>query len=402
MSTTEWKFVPVESDENMATAFFGRVTVTSRGGLIGIRSALNAAIAAAPAPPSVESLLEDWTPSDQQAFAKFRDKHFPGEMSSYAIQSLGSAWKDGQANAAPAAEKICRNDGRCEYAIQSGAEVEGHCPNGKCAMPQPAAHLTIPGALEWDGDNGTHGADGESRDRGESACDDAKEACAEVERAGTPGDVIREMNDELVDLRAQLDDYKSKWLANCEALKLLGIHARHAEKLVKICREKLDVDSAGKGFIEALDGFIGALRRDDNTHGESGEAKPSCESCGGWGHIETEDSAHDCPECGPSVIEQAVEAGVMSAPGKCYKPHGGPKCGDPDCQNDDDSFSVPDCPDCACVQDGDCLCVPSKPSAKPAKPKTCIECDQPYCHGVCVERGDQDYDLDQAAKGGDQ
>jgi hypothetical protein len=64
---------------------------------------------------------------------------------------------------------ICRNDGRCEYAIQSGAEVEGHCPNGKCAMPQSAAHLTIPGALEWDGDNGTHGADGESRAHGESA-----------------------------------------------------------------------------------------------------------------------------------------------------------------------------------------------------------------------------------------
>jgi hypothetical protein len=63
---------------------------------------------------------------------------------------------------------ICRTDGRCEYAIQSGAEGNGHCPNGKCAMPQPAAHLTIPGALEWDGDNGTHGADGESRAHGES------------------------------------------------------------------------------------------------------------------------------------------------------------------------------------------------------------------------------------------
>jgi hypothetical protein len=33
---------------------------------------------------------------------------------------------------------------------------------------QPAAHLTIPGALECDGDNGTHGADGESRGYGES------------------------------------------------------------------------------------------------------------------------------------------------------------------------------------------------------------------------------------------
>ncbi len=108
--------------------------------------------------------------------------------------------------AAPAPVEIaCRDDGRCEYAIQSGAEGNGHCPNGKCAMPasapgtgsdtldcilgvggfasfgpldsQPAAHLTIPGALEWDGDNGTHGvvgthsADGESRAHGEPEVD---------------------------------------------------------------------------------------------------------------------------------------------------------------------------------------------------------------------------------------
>jgi hypothetical protein len=34
--------------------------------------------------------------------------------------------------------------------------------------------------------------------------DDAKDACDEVERTGTPGSVIREMNDELADLRARL------------------------------------------------------------------------------------------------------------------------------------------------------------------------------------------------------
>jgi hypothetical protein len=34
--------------------------------------------------------------------------------------------------------------------------------------------------------------------------DDAVDACAEVERTGTPGSVIREMNDELVDLRARM------------------------------------------------------------------------------------------------------------------------------------------------------------------------------------------------------
>ena len=73
---------------------------------------------------------------------------------------------------------ICRNDGRCEYAIQIGAEKEGGCPAGACAMPcDTTTHLTIPGALEWDGDNGTHGvvgthsADGESSSHGESEID---------------------------------------------------------------------------------------------------------------------------------------------------------------------------------------------------------------------------------------
>lgn len=30
---------------------------------------------------------------------------------------------------------ICREDGRCQYAIDHGAEVLGHCPRGKCSMP---------------------------------------------------------------------------------------------------------------------------------------------------------------------------------------------------------------------------------------------------------------------------
>ena len=29
----------------------------------------------------------------------------------------------------------CRTDGRCQYAIDSGAEGMGHCPEGKCVMP---------------------------------------------------------------------------------------------------------------------------------------------------------------------------------------------------------------------------------------------------------------------------
>ena len=32
--------------------------------------------------------------------------------------------------------KVCRTDGRCQYAIDSGAEGMGHCPEGKCVMPE--------------------------------------------------------------------------------------------------------------------------------------------------------------------------------------------------------------------------------------------------------------------------
>ena len=34
-------------------------------------------------------------------------------------------------------EPLCRTDGRCQYAIDHGAEGLGHCPKGKCAMPAP-------------------------------------------------------------------------------------------------------------------------------------------------------------------------------------------------------------------------------------------------------------------------
>ena len=33
------------------------------------------------------------------------------------------------------AKDQCRTDGRCQYAIDSGAEGMGHCPKGKCVMP---------------------------------------------------------------------------------------------------------------------------------------------------------------------------------------------------------------------------------------------------------------------------
>ena len=52
----------------------------------------------------------------------------PSDMSAEVRARLGAerAWK-------PVAQ--CRTDGRCQYAIDHGAEGLGHCPEGKCCMP---------------------------------------------------------------------------------------------------------------------------------------------------------------------------------------------------------------------------------------------------------------------------
>ena len=61
----------------------------------------------------------------------FRAKHYDGEQQITVFLAA--------APEAPA-QAPCRNDGRCQYAIDHGAEDLGHCPAGKCAMPttQPA------------------------------------------------------------------------------------------------------------------------------------------------------------------------------------------------------------------------------------------------------------------------
>lgn len=195
---------------------------------------------------------------------------------------------------------IFRDDGRCEYAIQSGAEGDGHCPAGKCSMPQPAAHLTIPGALEWDGDNGTHGADGESRAHCESEGDhegrqlewercENKRLRAELECAR--GD-MQEFKRTMDKLRAELDQ------------------AQIMERFVGYLLDNCERETI---YEESLQHWLAEMLKKEKAMAASAEPA-KCESCGGWGHIETEDSAHDCPECGPSVVERAVEAGVMNAP----------------------------------------------------------------------------------------
>ncbi len=53
-----------------------------------------------------------------------------------------------------ALQGLCRTDGRCQYAIDSGAEGAGHCPPGKCCMPaQPAPDKEPLSELEKDAAN---------------------------------------------------------------------------------------------------------------------------------------------------------------------------------------------------------------------------------------------------------
>lgn len=38
----------------------------------------------------------------------------------------------------------CRSDGRCQYAIDHGTEGLGHCPKGKCVLPEQPQAEAVP------------------------------------------------------------------------------------------------------------------------------------------------------------------------------------------------------------------------------------------------------------------
>ena len=65
-----------------------------------------------------------------------------------------AAWnRRAPAQPEPAAP-LCRTDGRCQYAIDHGAEGLGHCPEGKCAMPEAAPTVVEPVAWRYREDKG--------------------------------------------------------------------------------------------------------------------------------------------------------------------------------------------------------------------------------------------------------
>jgi len=75
-------------------------------------------------------------------------------QNSYDLAEIGSLeWA--LANLPTKQKQLCRDDGRCQYAIDSGAEGMGHCPEGKCVMPakqeqdEPVAEVEADGVMRF-------------------------------------------------------------------------------------------------------------------------------------------------------------------------------------------------------------------------------------------------------------
>jgi hypothetical protein len=145
--------------------------------------------------------------------------------------------------------------------------------------------------------------------------DDAKDACAEVERTGTPGAVIREMNDELADLRAKLAERdallgrsrsfvafvhkccrKNKeyaplhWQEMVELDRDLSVVAEPSVEACEQCRGEGRVggpapDQGGGKSCSSCDGTGSAI------------AEPSCLTCSDHGAVGNILNAEPCPDC---------------------------------------------------------------------------------------------------------
>lgn len=76
--------------------------------------------------------------------------------------------------------------------------------------------------------------------------DDVIEAMAEVERTGSPGDIIREMNDEIVDLRTDAERYRWLRSRDLDTIKDGGVFAGITPQNMVLNEETLDetVDAA--------------------------------------------------------------------------------------------------------------------------------------------------------------
>jgi hypothetical protein len=244
---------------------------------------------------------------------------------------------------------------------------DGQCRPIYVMKPQPAAHLTIPGALEWDGDNGTHGADGESRGHGESK--------PVAQPVAQPVAWLNTSTGNVTTSAVVVMD----WDDEREHVQSLYVHADggDVDRLTALCVDKDERMSAmNKSWadcIEQRDTLRAHLANTEQSRRSFFDLSQDLEK-----RLAERDDP--CSWSDAQILEfLGVSLRNVDVLGAVHL------------KEIRQGFEY--------MRDLNRKAVAA--SAEPAKPKTCIECDQPYCHGVCVERGDQDYDRYQAAKGGD-
>lgn len=244
---------------------------------------------------------------------------------------------------------------------------------------KPAAHLTIPGALEWDGDNGTHSADGESRGHGEHKTASYQpnyqrmyhmavmSLIAVGEAAGVRGEDQLNGSLEIIVAIEKLKDRRKKAQALLECSQ--G-DMRQADKIMARQRVELaNTEQSRRSFFDLSQDLEKRLaERDALLRSKSGDLIQYAARLLGAPLRELNGLIDE----GARMTRPRVEAAVDFA----------------DSHMKDVAVQIRHIADALSA------------IAKPAKQKTCIECESEYCHGVCVERGDEHYDRDQAQKGG--
>jgi hypothetical protein len=271
------------------------------------------------------------------------------------------------------------------------------------ALPQPAAHLAIPGALELDGDNGTHGADGESRAHG-----DSNESNKVVARP------VVMTTQERIDWMSKNDpDLWADWMGdNSITSRMLPcwmtengvpLHAGSGESSAAIAT----LQSLGYAYnggqhwkppigqaprFDLIDDLRTQLASTEQSRRSFFDLSQDLEKRLAERDALLRSKSGDLIQYAARLLGAPLRElnGLIDEGSRMTRPRVEAAVDFADSHMKDVAVQIRHIADALSA------------ITKPAKPKTCIECDQPYCHGVCVERGDQDYDRDQAAKGGEQ
>jgi hypothetical protein len=132
--------------------------------------------------------------------------------------------------------------------------------------------------------------------------DDAKDACDEVERTGTPGSVIREMNDELVDMRAKLTERDARLEELEQRESESGIATKLINKWVNDHCQPIPWDKCIE-IIAIITKMSGEEKQrlldlgDDLPQASAEPSAPDCLTCSDHGAVGNILNAEPCPDC---------------------------------------------------------------------------------------------------------